>query len=251
MTQYNNPTPIAVHLQEVKAPDGSLGIIVIKRSDNGGWALPGGYMEVGKDESAETAAAREFHEETGLVVEPGEVMGTKVTPAGKLMLFCRSKVRWEDLDLSNWQPTDEATAIDVVFQPDPLCFPTHEEALREWFLWRCNNPVEDNPVELVDQHLPYDFGYYPGESDKPANGEVDKKEELMILANMLRLKATPHFSEALEQIYLTAFIHDLLPEHWDDDCDMLQVWAMVEVARTLPMDQLKIIGTKYEDLKAA
>jgi len=39
----------------------------------GSWAQPGGFLEV--DESVSEGAVRETHEETGLVVEPGEIIG--------------------------------------------------------------------------------------------------------------------------------------------------------------------------------
>jgi len=39
-------------------------VVLIKRADNGRWALPGGYAEVGSTPA--TNALREFHEETGL-----------------------------------------------------------------------------------------------------------------------------------------------------------------------------------------
>lgn len=41
-------------------------LLLIKRRDNGLWALPGGFTEVG--ETLAEAAAREFHEETGAEV---------------------------------------------------------------------------------------------------------------------------------------------------------------------------------------
>ncbi|MEA5077813.1 MAG: NUDIX domain-containing protein [Anaerolineaceae bacterium] len=42
-------------------------ILLIKRGDNGKWAVPGGYMEPGENFSE--ACAREVYEETGLRVE--------------------------------------------------------------------------------------------------------------------------------------------------------------------------------------
>ena len=39
-------------------------VLLVKRTDNGEWALPAGGMEIG--ESVAEAAAREVHEETGL-----------------------------------------------------------------------------------------------------------------------------------------------------------------------------------------
>ena len=48
-------------------------VLLIKRTDNGEWALPAGALEIG--ESIAEAAAREVHEETGLTA-------TALTPFG-------------------------------------------------------------------------------------------------------------------------------------------------------------------------
>ncbi len=48
-------------------------VVIIKRADNGRWALPGGYAEVGTPPSEN--ALRELHEETGLDAELGSLVG--------------------------------------------------------------------------------------------------------------------------------------------------------------------------------
>lgn len=56
-------------------------ILMIKRAtnpDNGKYALPGGYLD--KGESAESAAAREVREETGLEVEIVKLIGIRSDP---------------------------------------------------------------------------------------------------------------------------------------------------------------------------
>ena len=53
----------------------SAGVVLIKRRHQplaGEWSLPGGGVEIG--ETLQTAVAREVEEETGLVVEVGEVI---------------------------------------------------------------------------------------------------------------------------------------------------------------------------------
>jgi ADP-ribose pyrophosphatase YjhB (NUDIX family) len=50
----------------------------------GGWAQPGGFLEV--DESAHDGAIRETLEETGLVVEPGEVVGIYSRPQAAIVV---------------------------------------------------------------------------------------------------------------------------------------------------------------------
>ena len=51
-------------------------IVLIRRGiepGTGSWAQPGGFLEV--DETVHQAAIRETFEETGLLVEPGEIVG--------------------------------------------------------------------------------------------------------------------------------------------------------------------------------
>jgi ADP-ribose pyrophosphatase YjhB (NUDIX family) len=64
-TVLSRPTPFAVADCAVFDDNGRLALI--KRADNGLWAMPGGALEVG--ETAAAGAAREFHEETGMTCE--------------------------------------------------------------------------------------------------------------------------------------------------------------------------------------
>lgn len=51
-------------------------VLLVKRAHppiQGQWSIPGGVLEVG--ESVREAAVREAHEETGLMVEAGELLG--------------------------------------------------------------------------------------------------------------------------------------------------------------------------------
>ena len=52
------------------------GVVLVKRAHppiQGHWSIPGGVLEVG--EMVRDAAVREAREETGLTVEPGELLG--------------------------------------------------------------------------------------------------------------------------------------------------------------------------------
>jgi 8-oxo-dGTP diphosphatase len=52
------------------------GVLLVKRAHppiQGQWSIPGGVLEVG--EMVREAAVREAREETGLIVEPGELLG--------------------------------------------------------------------------------------------------------------------------------------------------------------------------------
>lgn len=53
-------------------------VLLIQRSDNGYWALPGGFLEVG--ERLPDAATRELFEETGVEAEVTGIVGTYSDP---------------------------------------------------------------------------------------------------------------------------------------------------------------------------
>jgi 8-oxo-dGTP diphosphatase len=48
-------------------------MLAIKRADNGEWVLPGRIVEL--DEDPRDTARREVLEETGVIVEPGQLTG--------------------------------------------------------------------------------------------------------------------------------------------------------------------------------
>ena len=54
-------------------------LLLMQRSDNAHWGLPGGYMEPG--ESIDVATAREVREETGVQIEVGRLVGVYSDPA--------------------------------------------------------------------------------------------------------------------------------------------------------------------------
>ena len=64
MAQYRNPLPT---VDVVILLDGDRVVLVERRNEPHGWALPGGFVDEG--ETLEAAAAREAHEETGLHVD--------------------------------------------------------------------------------------------------------------------------------------------------------------------------------------
>jgi ADP-ribose pyrophosphatase YjhB (NUDIX family) len=70
----NSLVPAATAL----VPDEHGRVLLIRRSDNGLWALPGGQMDVG--ERLADAAVREVKEETGLDVEVIGIIGTYTDP---------------------------------------------------------------------------------------------------------------------------------------------------------------------------
>jgi ADP-ribose pyrophosphatase YjhB (NUDIX family) len=53
-------------------------VLLQQRADGGQWGLPGGSLEIG--ESLREAVTREVHEETGLTVAPGRLIGVYSRP---------------------------------------------------------------------------------------------------------------------------------------------------------------------------
>jgi len=69
---YVNPRLVVTTIPVTEAGE----VVLIRRGiepGRGSWAQPGGFLEI--DETVTEAAVRETLEETGLVVEPGEIIG--------------------------------------------------------------------------------------------------------------------------------------------------------------------------------
>ena len=60
-------------------------ILLMKRSDNAHWGLPGGYVEPG--ESVEVATQREVREETGYEIEVGRLVGVYSDPGSQVIEY--------------------------------------------------------------------------------------------------------------------------------------------------------------------
>ena len=74
-----DPTEVRVSVcVVVRRGDSSREILLMRRSDNAHWGLPGGYVEPG--ESVTAAAAREVREETGFEIEIGRLVGVYSDP---------------------------------------------------------------------------------------------------------------------------------------------------------------------------
>lgn len=70
------------------------------------WTTPGGRVEAG--ESPTEALKREVLEETGLVIEPGELLGVYAKPEqDDLVLSFRANV----IGRNHWQPDDEIAEL--------------------------------------------------------------------------------------------------------------------------------------------
>ena len=89
MTKYfaSNPTELGLSVSAMVWREGE--ILLMRRSDNGHWGLPGGYVEVG--ESVSEAARREVVEETGWTVEISDLIGVYSDPATQVVDYGRQK----------------------------------------------------------------------------------------------------------------------------------------------------------------
>jgi ADP-ribose pyrophosphatase YjhB (NUDIX family) len=60
-------------------------LLLMQRSDNGCWGLPGGYVECG--ESVSEATLREVQEETGVRIALGRLVGVYSDPAVQVIAY--------------------------------------------------------------------------------------------------------------------------------------------------------------------
>jgi ADP-ribose pyrophosphatase YjhB (NUDIX family) len=130
---YVNPRLVVTTLPITDAGE----IVLIRRGIEpglGSWAQPGGFLEV--DETVNQAAIRETFEETGLLVEPGEIVGlyTRLEAAVVTIVFEARIIGGVAA------PTHEATEI-VAYPADALpwdaiAFRTTFWALGDWLRLR-------------------------------------------------------------------------------------------------------------------
>jgi ADP-ribose pyrophosphatase YjhB (NUDIX family) len=130
---YVNPRLVVTTLPITEAGE----IVLIRRGiepGKGSWAQPGGFLEV--DETVHQAAIRETREETGLLVDPGEIVGlyTRLEASIVTIVFEARIVA------GTAAPTPEASEI-VAYAPEEIpwgriAFKTTMWALRDWLARR-------------------------------------------------------------------------------------------------------------------
>jgi ADP-ribose pyrophosphatase YjhB (NUDIX family) len=94
---YNDPNAPApnslVPSVNVVVTDDAGRILMIRRSDNDNWAVPGGAIDLG--ESLPQAAIRETREETGITCEITGLVGTYTDPRHVLLYTSNGEARQE------------------------------------------------------------------------------------------------------------------------------------------------------------
>src|SRR5262245_24253616 len=126
---YRNPVPAVGVVVEL---DGRVVLVRRKYEPRAGyWALPAGFMELG--ESAEEAAIRECHEETGLLVQIEHLLGVYSfgfgDQSGLVIIYAASAASGE---LAAGDDATEAGAFPLDRLPAPFAFRTHLQALDRW-----------------------------------------------------------------------------------------------------------------------
>lgn len=142
VTSWQNPRPVVLLLQPVLIWGTlDLGLAVGKRGiepAKGGFALPGGFQEIG--ETSLEAACREFREESGVdlaLVKPKscETLGDLPSSSGpQSLVFVQNRLALDPHGFSQLQNTGEMYDWTVMtLQSDfELCWPSHQLIARQW-----------------------------------------------------------------------------------------------------------------------
>ena len=126
---YVNPRLVVTTLPVNEAGE----VLLLRRGIEPGrglWAQPGGFMEI--DETVHEGAIRETLEETGLIVEPGEIVGLYTRPEAAIVVIAFVA------RIVGGAPVATAEALEVrPFAPDAIPWPeiafrTSAWALRDW-----------------------------------------------------------------------------------------------------------------------
>jgi ADP-ribose pyrophosphatase YjhB (NUDIX family) len=126
---YVNPRLVVTTLPVTEAGE----VMLLRRGIEPGrglWAQPGGFMEI--DETVYEGAIRETLEETGLLVEPGEIVGLYTRPEAAIVVIAFVA------RIVGGAPTVTPEALEVrPFAPEAIPWPkiafrSSEWAIRDW-----------------------------------------------------------------------------------------------------------------------
>lgn len=130
-TLYRNPIPVGVALLPVDS-----GLLVIQRGLKDGykkWALPGGFLEV--HETWQQGILRELYEETGILLTkdtPVSIFDLQSDSKGNLLIFAKLPSISQS-QLPSMQENNEVLSMRIIYQPEPLAFPIHEQVVKKYF----------------------------------------------------------------------------------------------------------------------
>ena len=131
MTTYRNPVPTVDIIIETRG-----GVVLIeRRNEPHGWAIPGGFVDEG--ESVAAAAAREALEETSLKISLKEQFFVYSDPARDPRLHTLSTVFIASAD-GEPRAADDARAVGLFTEetlPPNMCF-DHGQIMADYFLYR-------------------------------------------------------------------------------------------------------------------
>ncbi|HKB28042.1 MAG TPA: NUDIX hydrolase [Candidatus Limnocylindrales bacterium] len=141
---YVNPRLVVTTLPITEAGE----LVLLRRGLEPGlgtWAQPGGFLEV--DETVAEAAVRETFEETGLIVEPGELVGlyTRLEAAVVVIAF--------EAKVVGGVPRTSREALEIrAFEPamipwPGIAFKTTYFALADWLARRHPEVAPGDPLQ--------------------------------------------------------------------------------------------------------
>ncbi|TDO27954.1 ADP-ribose pyrophosphatase YjhB (NUDIX family) [Kribbella sp. VKM Ac-2527] len=125
-------------------------ILMIRRSDNGNWAVPGGAIDLG--ESMSQAGVRETLEETGIQCEVTDIIGVYTDPKHIILYTSNGEARQEFSillrgRLIGGEPTPSSESTDVRWIPTTeLADLTMDRSMRR----RINHYLERAPSPYFD-----------------------------------------------------------------------------------------------------
>jgi ADP-ribose pyrophosphatase YjhB (NUDIX family) len=120
MTSYYASDPQSVRLSVsavVRREAGAEQLLLMQRSDNGLWGLPGGYVEPG--ESVRDAVVREVGEETGARVSVGRLVGVYSEPSHQVISYPDGarvqavNLCFEAVEVGRGEPTTPEETLDT------------------------------------------------------------------------------------------------------------------------------------------
>jgi ADP-ribose pyrophosphatase YjhB (NUDIX family) len=126
---YVNPRLVVSTLPVTEAGE----LVLLRRGIEpgyGSWAQPGGFLEI--DETVREGAIRETLEETGLLIEPGEIVGLYSRPqAAVVVIAFEARIVGGSIRTSREASEIGTFAPDAIPWPE-IAFRTSAWAIRDW-----------------------------------------------------------------------------------------------------------------------